>query len=82
MIVPELLAGIELGVVGWQIDDPDPLRQPCIPIAQVEPGLVADDDVNRVRVGQGQVLQIAVIPELVDRRDLAEVRLTCTSSEL
>ena len=45
-------------------------------MAQVEPGLVTNDDVNRIQVGQRQVLQIAVVPFLVDRRNLTEVSLS------
>ena len=37
--------------------------------------MVADHDVDHVWVGSGKVFQIAVVPFLVNRRDLTEVRL-------
>ena len=44
--VPELFAGVQLGAVGRQINEAHPRRQPRVAVAQVEPGLVADEDVD------------------------------------
>ena len=68
--VPELFAGVEFRTVRRQVDDPHPRRQSWVAIAKVEPGLVANHDVDGIGVRQLKILQVERIPPLVDARDL------------
>lgn len=71
--VPELFTGVEFRPVGRQVDDPHPRRQTGIAVAEMEPRLVANEDVDGIGVCRFKIFQVESIPTLVDARDLAKV---------
>jgi hypothetical protein len=72
--VPELLAGVEFWRVGREVDDAHAIREPGVAVLEVEAGMIADHDMDGLRVAGGdQIPEVNAIPTLIDIGNMAEV---------
>ena len=74
--VPGMLAAVAFRTVGRQRHDAHPLREPWVAVAQMEPGVVADDDMHCLSIARGELFEIERVTAEVHGGQVGKVRLS------
>ena len=74
-----MLAAVAFRTVGRQRHDAHPLREPWVAVAQMEPGVVADDDMHCLSIARGELFEIDLRPVRAALLRQASVSLAASS---
>ena len=74
--VPGMLAAVAFRTVGRQRHDAHPLREPWVAVAQMEPGVVADDDTHCLSIARSEFFEMQRVAAEVHRGQMGKVRLS------